>query len=507
VEIRQREKEAMNEQSPGPTSFPALREILSGREPPPVAFVARRAAYPWLVVGTVSIGAFMGQLDASIVQLILPMLESDFAAKLDAVNWVALAYLLTMTVFLPVCGRLADMFGHKLLYTGGFLLFVLGSALCSMAPSLWLLIAFRVLEAIGASLLAANSIAIVVRATSPAQRGRALGIQGAAQAIGLAVGPALGGILLETLGWRSVFWINVPFGLAGVAAGWLILPQTTGLSEDKRFDWRGALLIGLALAALVIALNQAHAWGLSSALIGTALAAAVLLVLFVLTERRATPPLVDLNLFRSRAFASGNAAGLLVYAALFGMFFLMPFVFVRGYHDSWLLAGLRLSVIPVAIGITAPLSGALSDRLGPRVPNVAGTVTCLVSLGLLFVALDETGHHVALIVLALAVFGAGQGLFTAPNNSAVMTAAPRRLSGEAGSLLNVMRSLGMSIGIAAAAAILAWQLQELTGDGNTTVGVPPAELLAAARAVTVLLAGLCIAATALSLVRPKPAAN
>jgi len=209
----------MNEQSPEPASFPALRDILSGREPPPAAFVARRAAYPWLVVGTVSIGAFMGQLDASIVQLILPKLESEFAAKLAAVSWVALAYLLTMTVFLPICGRLADMLGHKLLYTGGFLLFVIGSAFCSVAPNLWLLIAFRVVEAIGASLLAANSIAIVVHAASPAQRGRALGIQGAAQAIGLAVGPALGGVLLETLSWRSVFWINVPFGLAGVLAG------------------------------------------------------------------------------------------------------------------------------------------------------------------------------------------------------------------------------------------------------------------------------------------------
>ena len=498
----------MNAQSPGSASFPALRAILSGHEPPPAPFFARRAAYPWLVVGTVSIGAFMGQLDASIVQLILPKLESEFAARLAAVSWVALAYLLTMTVFLPVCGRLADMFGHKLLYTGGFLLFVLGSALCSLAPNLWLLIAFRVVEAIGASLLAANSIAIVVHAAGPAQRGRALGIQGAAQAIGLAVGPALGGVLLETLSWRSVFWINVPFGLAGVLAGWFILPQTVGLSDDKRFDWRGAFLVGPALAALMLALNEAHAWGLTSVLlIATALVATVLLILFVWTERHAKPPLVDLDLFRNLSFASGNAAGLLVYAALFGMFFLMPFVFVRGYHDSWLVAGARLSIIPVAVGLAAPLSGALSDRLGPRVPTVAGTVTCLLALGLMFVAFDQTRHDIPLIMVGLAVFGAGQGLFTAPNNSAVMTAAPRHLSGEAGSLLNVMRSLGMSVGIAASAAILSWQLQILTGSGSTTVGAPAAELLAAARAVLVFLAGLCIVATVLSLVRPKPAAS
>ena len=490
----------------GPASLSALRDALRGREPPPAAGLAQRSFYPWLVVGTVSIGAFMGQLDASIVQLLLPMLESEFGARLSAVSWVALAYLLAMTVFLPICGRLADMFGQKLLYTGGFLLFVLGSALCSVAPTLPLLVAFRVLEAIGASLLAANSIAIVVGAAAPALRGRALGIQGAAQAIGLALGPALGGVLLETLGWRSAFWINVPFGLAGALAGWFILPKTKSLSPDRRFDWRGALLIGPALAALMVALNEGRGWGLTSPLlIGTGLLAIVFVALFVTAERRAAMPLVDLSLFRSPTFASGNMAGLLVYAALFGMFFLMPFVLVRGYHDTWLLAGLRLSIIPVALGIAAPLSGALSDRLGPRVPTVAGMATCLVALTLLFMALEGTRHDVPLIMVALAVFGAGQGLFTAPNNSAVMTSAPQHLSGEAGSLLNVMRSLGMSIGIATAATILSWQLQVLTGNGDTTVGVPEADLLAAARAVVLFLAGLCIAAACLSLVRPTKA--
>lgn len=497
----------MDRRISGPASLSALRGVLSGREPPPASFIARRAAYPWFVVGTVSIGAFMGQLDASIVQLILPKLESEFAAKLSAVSWVALAYLLALAAFLPICGRLADMFGHKLLYTGGFLLFVLGSALCSVAPNLPFLVTFRVLEAIGAGLLAANSIAIIVSAVDPARRGRALGIQGAAQAVGLAVGPALGGLLLETLGWRSVFWINIPFGLAGALAGWFILPETKRLSRDMRFDWRGALLIGPALAALLVALNEGRGWGLTSPLlIGTSVLAVLLMALFVTVERRSKMPLVDLSLFRSPAFASRNVAGLFVYAALFGMFLLMPFVFVRGYHDGWLEAGLRLSIIPVALGIAAPLSGALSDRLGPRVPTVAGMVACVVGLALLFVALDETRHDVLLIMVALAVFGAGQGLFTAPNNSAVMAAAPQHLSGEAGSLLNVMRSLGMGVGIATAATTLSWQLQVLTGSGGTTVGIPEADLLAAARAVILLLAGFCIAAAGLSLVRPTRAA-
>jgi EmrB/QacA subfamily drug resistance transporter len=494
----------MSERLSEPTLFAGLRGVLSGREPPPASFVAHRASYPWFVVGTVSIGAFMGQLDASIVQLLLPKLESEFGARLSAVSWVALAYLLTMTAFLPICGRLADMLGRKLLYTGGFLLFVLGSGLCGSAPNLPLLVGFRVLEAIGASLLSANSIAIIVNAVGPGQRGRAIGIQGAAQAIGLALGPALGGMLLETLGWRSVFWINVPCGLAGAIAGWLILPETRGLSPDEHFDWRGALLIGPALAALMMALNEGRGWGLTSPwLLGAILLAILLAALFVLAERRFAMPLVDLSLFRSPAFASGNLAGLLVYAVLFGMFFLMPFVFVRGYDDSWIKAGLRLSIIPVTLGIAAPLSGALSDRLGPRVPTIAGMATCLIAFALLFMAFEGTHRDVPLIMLGLAVFGAGQGLFTAPNNSAVMAAAPQRLSGEAGSLLNVMRSLGMSIGIAAAASILSWQLQVLTGGGRTTVGVAAIDLLAAARVVVLFFAGICVVAAVLSLVRAQ----
>jgi EmrB/QacA subfamily drug resistance transporter len=349
----------VDEREHGPISIAALRDaVLKGREPPPAQAVARLRGYRWCVVATVCIGAFMGQVDSSITQMLLPRLEYEFDARLSTVSWVAIVYLLAMAAFLPIFGRLADMVGRKLLYTGGFLLFVLGSALCGLAPNLPVLIAFRILQAVGAALLSSNSVTIVVAAAGLKRRGRALGIQSAAQAAGLSAGPALGGLVLDTLGWQWVFWINVPVGLVGAVIGWLVIPLTKDMPDAGRFDWKGAFLIVPALTALMTGLNQVYAWGVASpAIIGCVLLAVILLTLFVRAELRAEAPLVDLKLFREDAFVTGNVAGLMSYAALFGLMFLMPFIFVRAYGDSALAAGLRLSIVPVMLGLTAPLEG------------------------------------------------------------------------------------------------------------------------------------------------------
>src|SRR5262245_16878512 len=490
----------MDAAAPGPGSIAALRDaVRTGREPPPAQIVARHPSYWWFVIGTVCIGAFMGQVDSSIAQLLLPRLELEFNARLSTVSWVAVAYLLAMAAFLPIFGRLADMMGRKLLYTGGFLLFVLGSALCGLAPSLPVLIGFRVLQAIGAALLSSNSVAIVVAAAGPERRGRALGVLAAAQAVGLSAGPAIGGLVIDLLDWRWVFWINVPFGLVGTIMGWFVLPPTRDLPDDDRFDWRGALLIAPALTALVAMLNEGYAWGATSPMfLGCGVLAVVLLMLFVRSERRAAAPLIDLTLFRSAAFSAGNAAGLFAYAALFGLFFLMPFVFMRVYQDSILAAGLRLSIVPVMLGIVAPLA---YDRLGARPLTVSGMLVCMGALVLLFAVIDGTPESAALVMLALAAFGAGQGLFISPNNSAIVATAPPSLTGEAGGLLNVMRSFGISVGVAAASSLLAWRLAVLTGGGHNTLHAGARDLLSAGRDVIVLLGAFAAVAGALSLTR------
>jgi len=489
----------------GPTSLAALRDaVCRGREPPPAQVVARLQSYRWFIVGTVCVGSAMSWVDSSVTQMLLPHLEVEFGARLSTVSWVAVAYLLALAAFLPIFGRLADMVGRKLLYTGGFLLFTVGSALCGLAENLPVLIGFRVIQGIGASLLSANSVAIVVAAAGLARRGRALGILSAAQAVGFSAGPAIGGLVLEALDWQWVFWINVPAGLAGILLGWFVLPPTKGLPADSRFDWQGAVLIAPALTALIAVVNEGYAWGATSAaFVGCALAAPILLMLFVRSEQRAQDPLIELALFRKRAFAAGNIAGFMCPAALFGLLFLMPFVLVRAYGDSTFAAGLRLTVIPVMMGAVSPLAGALYDRLGARLLTMSGMLVCVAALALLFAVLDGAPASLPAVTLALALFGLGQGLFLPPNNSAIMGAAPAPLIGEAGGLINLVRCCGISVGVAAASALLAWRLAVLTGSGHSTLHAGPQQLLSASCDVIVLLAAFAAFGAAMSFARSR----
>lgn len=471
-------------------------------EPAPAQTFERRAAYPWFVVGTVCIGAFVGQVDASIVQLAMPSFEEVFDAPLDAVSWVAVAYVLAFAAVLPAFARLAEIGGRKTLYLCGFVLFGLFSALCGLAPSLPLLITFRVLQGIGGSMLGANSVVILVAAAGPARRGKALGIMAAAQAVGLSLGPALGGVLLATLGWRSIFWVTVPFALVGAALGWLIVPKTTAFAKDRRFDAAGAALLIPALIALLMTISEWRAWGLSPPLVACAAAGPILLALFIWRENRAPAPLVDLHLFGSAAFSAGCVGVLVSYAMLYGMFFAMSFALVRGYHDPAFAAGLRLTVIPVALGLVAPFGGAWADKR-PRLVMAGGMAVCLASALALTALLTGTPQSLVSVMAALAAYGVGLGLYIAPNNSATIGEAPPDKSGVAGGLLNLLRVFGAGVGVAAASTALGWRLQTATATARTA-HAPEAALLSAVSAVLAMLAIFGAVGAAAALVRSNP---
>ncbi|MCB9746583.1 MAG: MFS transporter [Alphaproteobacteria bacterium] len=481
----------------------ALRDAaLHGREPEPRASVAARPNYRWMVVGTVCIGAFMGQLDASIAQQVLPRLEEDFHARLSAVSWVAVAYLLTVAALLPIFGRLADIRGRKLFYTGGFLLFVLGSALCALSPSIGALIGSRILQAVGASMMQANSVAIIVANVRPEERGRALGLQATAQAIGLSLGPALGGMLLQVLDWRSVFWLNLPVGLAAATIAWWVLPTTADTDRTARLDLKGAFLLVPALVALLLAINESHNWGgiLAPAPLATLAVALGFFIAFFRLEPGREFPLIDPRLLRTRRFTIGSLAGTASYGMLFGVFFLMPFVFGRVYGDAPIVAGAELAVVPLAIGLMAPLSGALSERLDARLLTIPGMICSGAGLLWMWRMFASGAPPRVGMILAIALVGLGQGLFVSPNNRAIISAAPRQLRGVAGGVMNLFRTIGMSLGVAGSLSVMSWRLASLTGEAHVlTMSAPPRALSAASASVSLLLAGFALAALVLSL--------
>jgi EmrB/QacA subfamily drug resistance transporter len=474
-------------------------------EPAPASFFVRKPSYPWLVVACACFGGFMGQLDASIVQLAMPSLETAFDAPVNAVSWVAVGYMLAVACALPIFARLAEIAGRKTFFLSGFASFAILSTLCGFAPTLASLTALRVLLGVGAAMTGANSVVILVTAAGPQRRGKALGIMAAAQAVGFALGPTLGGLLLGTLGWRWVFWVNVPLSAAAFVLSWLIVPKTAAFADDRRFDWPGAMLLVPGLATLLVAIAQFHAWGLSPLLVACVVAAPILLAGFVWRELRTAFPLVDLRLFRSRSFSAGAIGVLLSYAMLFAMFFAMSYAFVRGYRDPPMIAGLRLTIIPIALGIVAPFAGGVSDRYA-RLVLVTGPALCGLSALALMQSLSEASDSLPMVMIALAVYGLGMGIYIASNNNETMAAAPVEKSATAGGLINLLRIFGGGVGVAASAALLAWRLEPAVGIHVRTSQATPSVLLSAVDAVLLLIAVFGAVGTVTALVHDKPTA-
>jgi EmrB/QacA subfamily drug resistance transporter len=402
-------------------------------------------------VATVCIGAFMGQLDASIVTVALPSIQRSFAASVGAVAWVGLGYLVALVASVVAIGRVSDMFGRKLVYVYGFGIFVAGSALCAMAPSLNVLIACRVLQGIGAAMLQANSVAIIALAVPRERLVRSIGIQGAAQALGLAAGPTIGGLLLAAGGWRLLFVVNVPTGLVAIALGIVFLPRSTELRARSRMDLVGLATMVPAIGAGLCAFTLSGSHGVGGGwTIALALVAILLAWGFVAHERRSAAPLVDMALLGSRAIALGILGTIAAFAVLFGVLLSMPFYLERGLHVGVALGGLVLAAMPAAMGVSAVLAGRASGRLGTRRLTVSGMLVSTLAL----TAMTMSHRSVPTLVVELAALGAGLGLFTPANNASIVSAAPRRDAGVVSGMLNMGRGLGTAIGLAVTSLVL-----------------------------------------------------
>ena len=408
-----------------------------GVEPARPRFVARWPHAHWLAVAAVCLGAFMGQLDASIVTLTFPALSRQFGDSLAGVQWVSLSYLLTLVALLVPVGRLADAVGRKLIYLYGFAVFTVASAACGFADSLPLLVGLRVVQAAGAAMLQANSVALVTTSSPRGSMRAALGMQAAAQAIGLALGPTLGGVLVAGVGWQWVFWVNVPIGLVAIAAGRYLLPRTRQRTRMRQIDWTGVALLGTSSTALLLALSglsglDAPVW----LVVILFLAAAAAGVGFVLRQRAAAEPMIDLNLLRDRVIANGLVAAMLGYLVLFG-----PLVLIPVLGGSVVRAGVVLTSLPVGFALAATFGGS---RWTDRRRAVIGGLICVIALiPLCLLPLTDP-----VLAISLAALGIGLGLFTPANNATVMAAIPAARSGVGGGLVNMARGLGTTLGVA-----------------------------------------------------------
>jgi MFS family permease len=464
------------------------RSILT--EAPRPAAIRRSPRAPWLAVGVVCFGAFMGQLDASIVTLTFRPMEHAFAAPLAGVQWVSLAYLLALVALLAPAGRLADMVGRKLIYGYGFVVFTAGSAACALAPSLPALVACRLGQAVGAAMLQANSVALVTTSVPRRRMRLALSVQAAAQAIGLGLGPTLGGLLTQTVGWRAVYWINVPVGCLAVLAGRLLLPRTRQLSAGRTVDWAGAALLAAATTALLLALSVAAGlpvpgWA-AAALAVTAVAAGWA---FALREQRARLPLIPVSLLRSRRVALALTGALLGYLVLFGPLVLVPAVLAGGGE---LRAGLVLSALPAGFGIAA-LGGeaVFRDAVSNRVRGCIGASAGAVALGIA-IAVPRTP---AGIVPCLALAGLGLGIFVPANNAVIMRSSSASSAAVLGGLVNIARGIGTTLGIALVTLAL-----QVSSAGRSAAPDP-------ALALAVLAAAAAAGAVVALLIRPLPAGS
>lgn len=416
----------------------------------------------WYVMATVSVGILLATIDGSIVNVAMPTLVDFFDTSFATIQWVALAYLLTLATLTLLVGRIGDIVGKRRIYNAGFMAFTLASVVCAFAPTVGFLIAFRVIQAIGATMVLALGISILTESFLATERGKALGYIGTAVSIGVVTGPVVGGVLIEAFDWRAIFLVNLPVGIIGTFLAVRYVPDVPPVPGQKMDFWGAALLSG-GLLALSLALTMGQARGFGDPVI-VALLAFFLVVsaVFVRVELRTRSPMIQLRLFQNPLLSVSVVSGFLVFAALSATFFLLPFYLegVLGFGVGQV--GLLLGVAPLVLGVVAPISGTLSDRIGVRSLTLSGLFILAASyLAFQFLSTETVWWQYTLIAIPL---GAGIGIFQSPNNSAIMGSIPREYSGVGGGLLNLTRLLGQITGVAVLGSVWASRVLAVAGD-------------------------------------------
>jgi len=448
----------------------------------------------------VSAGAFMANLDTCIVNVCLPTIADHFDTTPSSVSLVVLSYLLCEVSFLLLFGKLGERWGITQVFLIGFTVFSAGSLLCGLSHTLPGLIAWRAVQGVGGSMIFAVMLAFPSLYLPAHKRAAAMGVLTMVSALGVAVGPPVGGLLTSTLGWNWIFFVNIPIGAAALVAGYFWLPRRHPACSERRIDVTGAVLSFVALGSALLALNQGQEWGWTSArILGLFAVAACGGVAFVLRERRSTHPLLDLGLFRSRRFTLATTAFLIAMATTGGVMFIFPFYLqeLRGFAP--VAAGAILMVN--AIGqFAGPWSGRLANRYGARAVCGAGLGLSVVAFGLFCLLTDVS--PLWFIVVSLGLFGVSQGLNKAPNLNMALDDVPTAGKAQAGSVTSVARSLGLALGIASFEALFSDGITRAAKRGGVSLNaaqIPHALLQHGFTVAFVFGVVLCIAALILTL--------
>jgi EmrB/QacA subfamily drug resistance transporter len=476
-----------------------------------ISILARSPRYKWYAFGALSVGTFASVVDHSSVGVALPSIATYFDTDLPSVQWVVIGFAMTIIALLLPVGRLADLVGQKKLYIAGCGVLILGAVFSGASDRLAILILARIVQGAGAAMTQGTGMAIIVAVFPPSERGKAIGLIMTMVGAGAIAGPAAGGLLVDFLGWRSVFFANVPLVAIGLALGLAILTdptdeQTRRTNNKGGFDWLGASLSSLALLAFLIAITNAHRTGwLSPPILAAVVSFAVLLAAFIWWEVRCLSPMLDLGFFRRRTFSLGISAAFLTFLGSSGILFLTPFYLqnVLGYSPR--AAG--LVVVPGAVCVTllGPVSGRLSDRYGWRMLTVGGLGLGVCGLSLLTRLTEDSS--LLLVIPALVLQSCGMGVFYSPNSSSVLSAVGRESYGVVSGFLNLVRNAGNVTSVAVATAIVTATMGSLGYEpsldavrGGTDIGVKQAFTVGLKYAYLTMAASL-LSAMAISAVK------
>ena len=408
----------------------------------------------WGVLAIICIGLFMILLDGTIVNIAIPDIMTSFKTSFSAVEWVMNSYLLVFAVLLITTGRFGDLYGRKLLFIAGAALFTVASLACGLAPGVGWLIGFRAVQGLGGSMMMPNTLSIISNVFRPEERGKAMGFWGGVSGFALAIGPSLGGVLVQASSWRWIFFINVPIGVLLLIAALRYVPESTDPTSVKQIDYPGVALLTASMFCLTFALIEGQSYGWTSGLILGLFAAVVVgMVAFVLVQQRQRQPLMELGLFKIRTFTVTNLIGLLLSFGMMGVFFLLPVFLQSVLGYSAIKAGLVITPLAAIVIVSSPTSGMLSDRLGSKWLMFAGMFITAVGFYLTRRVMVTDGSWNSM-VFPFIVSGFGIGMVMPPMPSAVMGAVPPERAGQASGVISSFRQIGSVLGIAVMGAVL-----------------------------------------------------